>query len=129
MRKITGILICGVLITTLFPPVVGENLHNVEIKSMSNSSPSYSVLSHVFAQGNGTRTMVGGRFLFGFGISSFMIVHLQEDGYVKITPLSNNSEATVLEGSHYFYILGFLGFQSVRNGIFITGLAIFTLWH
>ena len=129
MRKIAGILICGLLNTILVPPTNAENIPNVGKESMSTQSSSYAVLSHVFAQGNGTRNLVGGRFLFGFGICSFMIVRLQEDGYIEINPLSNNSEGTVLEGSHYFYILGFLGFQSARNGVFITGLAIFTLWH
>ncbi len=124
-----GVLVCSLLMGLLFPITSGVDNNNVETEISSKSASDFAILSQVFAQGNGTYYMVGGRFIWGFGYCSFMAVYLDEDGYLEINPLSNNSESIILEGSHHFYMLGFLGFQSSRDRVLITGIALFTLWN
>lgn len=98
-------------------------------KSLSDGiNDASSLLSRVVAQGNGSSFSFIDSFFFGFGWCAGLVVLLDEDGYIKITPLDDSMNSTILEGEHKLFIFGFIGYQEDPPGVNINGLALLVLW-
>jgi hypothetical protein len=85
-------------------------------------------LNHVVAKGNGTCLTFLGTFFLGIGWCAGMVVILEEDGYIEITPLDNSTNSTILEGSHQLFIVGFVGLRLNIPQVNVNGIALLTLY-
>lgn len=87
-----------------------------------------TLMSHVIAKGNGTCISFLGTFVLGLGWCAGMVVLLEENGYMEITPLDDPTNSTILEGNHQLFIVGFVGLRLNVPQINVNGLALLTLW-
>ena len=127
-KKIVGVLICALLLSTLLPVTGIENAHKDKTESAGYTLLDSMAIAHVVAKGTGSCISVRGSFIFGFGACWAMIVTLEDDGYIEISSLISPSDSITLEGCHRIYIIGFMGLRWNIPTINVNGLSLFTLW-
>ena len=121
---IIGISLIGFIIPTTesTPP----ESHDITLNPSLNGQSS--LLSHVVAKGNGTTFTFLGTFLFGIGGCVGMVVLLEEDSLIEITPLDDPTNSTILEGKHQLFIFGFFGLRLNIPQVTVNGLGLLVLW-
>jgi len=121
----------GLVISLLFLMIpVGNTTYKEtdRFQTQEISPRNNTLMSHVVAKGNGTCLSFLGTFILGIGWCAGMVVSLEENGYMEITPLDDSTNSTILEGKHHLFIVGFVGFRLNIPQINVNGIALLALW-
>jgi hypothetical protein len=128
IKKIICLLIGVSLIGFIVPVTDSTPLNSPETTLSLPLNGQSSLLSHVVAKGNGSTFSFLGSFIFGIGGCTGMVVLLEEDGYIEITPLDDPTNSTILEGKHQLFIFGFFGLRLNIPQVTVNGLGLLVLW-
>jgi|GEM_PF-2813545 len=127
-KKIVSLGLVMSLVFLMIPVSNTTSNETFTIQPRETPSRENTLMSHVVAKGNGTCISFLGTFFFGIGWCAGMVVLLEENGYMEITPLDDPTNSTILEGSYQLFIVGFVGLRLNIPQINVNGLALLTLW-
>jgi hypothetical protein len=127
-KKIVSLGVVISLVFLLIPVCDTTSNEAFAIQSWEKPSRENALMSHVVAKGNGTCISFLGTFFLGIGWCAGMVVLLDENGYMEITPLDDTTNSTILEGSHQLFIVGFVGLRQIVPQVNVNGLALLALW-
>ena len=128
IKKVTCIIIGISLIGFIIPATESTPPESHDAALSYSQNGQSSLLSHVVAKGNGSTFSFLGSFLFGIGGCVGMVILLDEDGFIEITPLDDPANSTILEGKHQLFIFGFFGLRLNIPQVTVNGLGLLVLW-